>query len=95
MILDSPDPPPKLVELGKPESLCRLDDHHRSLRNVHTDLDNRGRQQYLHRTVTESGDSLLTPIMLESAVPVQRSGSSSTSKSLGLIELAKIGVEER
>ena len=35
------------MELGEPEAVGTLDDHHRGVGHVHTDLDDGGRQEYL------------------------------------------------
>jgi hypothetical protein len=43
------------MQLGQPEPVCPLDDHHRRGRYVHTDLDDRRPDQHVQLPVTEPG----------------------------------------
>ena len=49
------DPATELVELGEPEPVRALDDHHRRLRHVHPDLDDRRAHQDVELAVAEPG----------------------------------------
>ena len=54
--LDGPaaDPAAQLVELGEPEPVGPLDDHHRRLRHVHADLDDGRADQHVELAVAEA-----------------------------------------
>ncbi len=41
----APDAPAQLMKLGQPERLRIFDEHHRRVRHVHADLNQRGREQ--------------------------------------------------
>ena len=47
------DPAAELVQLEQPEAVGVLDDHHRRVRDVDADLDDRGRDQHVERAGAE------------------------------------------
>ena len=50
------------MELGQPEAVRPLDEHHRRVRDVDTDLDHRGRDEHVVAPVPEVGhDGVLVP----------------------------------
>ena len=58
----SPDASPQLMQLGEPESLGVLHEHHRGVRDVDPHLDHRGRDQQVRVAGTEAlHDGLLVP----------------------------------
>src|SRR5579875_3431316 len=56
------------MQLGKSEALGMLDDHDRRLRNIDADLDDGCRDQYLRRTLRESGHRFILVTAFHPAV---------------------------
>src|SRR6185369_17585985 len=63
-----PYPAAQLVKLGKAETLSMLYHHHRSIRHVDTDLDDRGRYQDMNLIGLEGGHDSLFLLRFEPAV---------------------------
>ena len=55
----SAHPAPKLVELGETKAVCAVDQHHRGVGNVDSDLHNCGGDQYVEIAVLELLHDLL------------------------------------
>ena len=81
-----PDPAPQLVELGDPEPVGVLDDHHRGLGDVHADLDHRRGHQHVEPAAPELGHDPLLLGRRELAVeePDAEPGQLGAGQALGL-----------
>ena len=66
----APDAPAQLVELREAEALGVLDDHHRGVRHVDADLDDRRRDEHLYLAGDEAAHHLL--LLRRLHLPVQQ-----------------------
>ena len=62
--------PAELVQLRQPESLGVLDDHHRGVRHIDADLDDRRRDEHVHVAAREGRHHAILLVGLQA--PVQQ-----------------------